>query len=407
MTGSTEPSAVGRTAVAGTLREVVLVEPRLVDELGHYATHAVTLAEALTALGVDVTLACDEGVIPAVRARLETAGARVWPVLGCVARTRLRARILVWPALMQALGVGLRRLDAQVDPGVPFIFPSAELDELHQVARMANGGQWTRRTVMQLFYWDRRGADPRFARLEAALVRRAQHQVARAMRSGLRVVGHSMPIARSLTRRLGSEVPDVPLAVDWPDAALGPRAADRPTAVYLGALRDEKGFAVLGRAVDRVTAPVRWEVQAVANGLADDADRTLLVEAVRARGGAVHDAPLAGADWSGLLRRADICVCPYEPARYRERTSAVVIEALGLGAVPVVSDGTWLADFVREVGVGEVFAPWDAHALAAAIDRVANDWPARRAAAEAIAGVVRADHAPTAVAQRLLDVASR
>ncbi|MFT6629034.1 MAG: hypothetical protein ACJA1R_002308 [Flavobacteriales bacterium] len=387
-------------------KHVVLIEPRLVDEFGHFVTQLDTLTRAFRAMGASVTVVGDVRLQFGVRERLRAAGATVWSRLRCAGWESLRARAVVWPIIARQFTADLRALAQHIPPDALVVMPSSELDVLQGLANAIHSGCWQHRTVAQLFYWDRRAADAKVKVFESALSRIVKRDVRAAMGKGLIIAGHSAPIARALERVLSMPVPDVPLAVHWPDRALGERSASRPVLGMLGGLRDEKGFAQFAKALPTLHSSPRVVVQAAPHALANESARQSLIRAVEARDGEVHIAPLSAADYGDLLRKVDVCVCPYVPERYAERTSGVVIEALGLGAVPVVPEGTWLAEFVREAGVGEVYAPYTASALAAAIDRVVSDWDGRRAEAAQIAKRARDDHSPAAVVRRLVEISN-
>jgi glycosyltransferase involved in cell wall biosynthesis len=53
--------------------------------------------------------------------------------------------------------------------------------------------------------------------------------------------------------------------------------------------------------------------------------------------------PLTADDYHDELRRADALLMPYDQRRYRQRCSAVLLEALAAGRVPIVTGGGWMA----------------------------------------------------------------
>ncbi|MBI3984249.1 hypothetical protein HY346_03025 [Candidatus Microgenomates bacterium] len=65
-------------------------------------------------------------------------------------------------------------------------------------------------------------------------------------------------------------------------------------------------------------------------------------------------APLSSEEYWLQLKAADVVLLLYEPSRYRNQTSAVLIDALAAGCFPIVSEGTWLADIVRSTGFGAI-----------------------------------------------------
>lgn len=84
------------------------------------------------------------------------------------------------------------------------------------------------------------------------------------------------------------------------------------------------------------TAP---EHEAVRRCLAGLAERT---------GVELLDGPLDEARYEAHLASADVALLAYDQRRYRTRLSAVLLEALACGAVPIVTGGGWMARQLEE-----------------------------------------------------------
>src|SRR5262249_41902175 len=146
----------------------------------------------------------------------------------------------------------------------------------------------------------------------------------------------------------------------------------RVEVVYLGHASMLKGFHLLGDVVERVLAGAdapHFVIQsygepqlcaAVEKALQRHApDRvTLIVGAVES------DA------YSRLLHRADIVLLPYVREFYGWASSGIFCEAMSLGKVTVVTEGTWPAQQLEKfAGGGVKVASVDAGSVADAIGR--------------------------------------
>ena len=67
------------------------------------------------------------------------------------------------------------------------------------------------------------------------------------------------------------------------------------------------------------------------------------------------DEPLDVDAYYALFRSLDAVALPYDRVAYRERTSAILMEALGLGVTPIVPSGTWLAEAAADFGAGRTY----------------------------------------------------
>jgi len=68
----------------------------------------------------------------------------------------------------------------------------------------------------------------------------------------------------------------------------------------------------------------------------------------------LFETPLGTEDYWRQLEAADVVLLLYDPSRYRNQISGVLMDALAAGCFPIVSDDTWLAHVVRGIGFGAV-----------------------------------------------------
>jgi glycosyltransferase involved in cell wall biosynthesis len=204
----------------------------------------------------------------------------------------------------------------------------------------------------------------------------------------------------------GMPVAVLPLAVDFPDAAMLaglPGPPDGSVVLsFLGGPRPEKGIRHLGRAIRPVCQrfpEIRFRIHAAGSDLRLN------------RAGGASALPVEtiadAVDRDGffaLIAASSLVLVPYDPAVYRHRTSHILAEALGSGRPVVAVDGGWLGREIRAFGgLGAVLAgDYTAEAI---VEAIADFMERReRLTAEAVANAAawRRRHNMTAVVSALL-----
>jgi glycosyltransferase involved in cell wall biosynthesis len=159
-------------------------------------------------------------------------------------------------------------------------------------------------------------------------------------------------------RRLGSRFSTLPIPVN---GTFRPRS-DIPTArpveaVFLGDARREKGYLMLPSIVEALADQLdagRLHFTIQSNNVSHGGPPEPLVESARAalrahRSNAVHvhERPMSSDDYGRLVLSADVMLIPYDPDRYRARSSGVLAEALSVGVPVVVPASTWMAEQIQ------------------------------------------------------------
>jgi glycosyltransferase involved in cell wall biosynthesis len=135
------------------------------------------------------------------------------------------------------------------------------------------------------------------------------------------------------------------------------------TCVYLGDIREEKGFQLLPNLVRNAlpTGKVRFAFQATQ--IHPSARTAELIQALAEVGRykpeqvelVGRDRPFLERDeYYKLLGRADIVLCTHDPVNYRARSSGILAEAIAAGKPVIVPADTWLAHQLPP-GCGETF----------------------------------------------------
>ncbi|MBM3979150.1 MAG: glycosyltransferase [Planctomycetes bacterium] len=188
-----------------------------------------------------------------------------------------------------------------------------------------------------------------------------------------------------------------------------PPPSDPVRVLFLGDLRDEKGFTKLPPLV-RALSTERC-VQFVIPGALHSQEQSQPMQAALADLEA-HPAELVARphasgfipaeDYYRLLAGADVVLCPYDVGAYRARSSGVFAEALAAGKPTVVPAGTWMAR-EQPPGAGETYT--DASELLRALGRVCRDIARYRATADRARAGWRARHSPAALVAQLVSEA--
>ncbi len=158
--------------------------------------------------------------------------------------------------------------------------------------------------------------------------------------------------------------------------------------LFLGDLRDEKGFTKLPPLVRAMRADGRGRVQFVVPGALHPEEREPAMLAALAEletypesqvERPFHDGFVPAEDYYRLLSSADIVLCPYDANAYRSRSSGVFAEAVAAGKPTIVPADTWMAS-EQWPGSGEAYR--DDRDLLRALQRVVSDHARYRTAAE-------------------------
>ncbi|MBP0465349.1 hypothetical protein J5Y09_15595 [Roseomonas sp. PWR1] len=223
----------------------------------------------------------------------------------------------------------------------------------------------------------------------AALAYRLAGRVAEAPGPPVHLFASGRQHAVEFSTLFGRPVPAHPLPIlpDPPEAVA--TSGDR-VLLFAGDARADKGIALLPPLVD-LLAPARpgWTFAAHVNSAAAWGEAAAAATELRSRAAlhpnlALAEGRLQPEAYTALLAGARIALLPYDPQRYRRKSSGVLWEAVCLGLPVVVPEGTWLENEARHWGAGHVaYAAQDPAAIAAALGGAIAE---RDALAQASAG---------------------
>jgi len=128
----------------------------------------------------------------------------------------------------------------------------------------------------------------------------------------------------------------------------------------VGRLAIEKGSQYLPQimaTVHRESLPVRFAIHLHADSSETSQLYDPLQASIRANArteDVLIETPLPTEAYWRQLEAADVVLLLYDPSRYRNQISGVLMDALGAGCFPIVSDDTWMAHVVRGIGFGAI-----------------------------------------------------
>lgn len=149
---------------------------------------------------------------------------------------------------------------------------------------------------------------------------------------------------------------------------------ERLRVLFPGAARGGKGFSSTLEAVQQLAIDPNLEPivrYAPHPNVADEEQATRvgkLPENVRVVAGDLDDD-----EFLELFQNADMCVLPYEPEAFGQRTSGLLIDAVYHGLPVVATTETWLGEFVARFGCGVVIDDTSAERIFAAVKQIAAD----------------------------------
>ncbi len=354
-----------------------IVEPRLVDDVGHCLSLVRALAAAASDAGAAARLTIWGGA----------GSAAFWRGPGEI-RPIFRHR---WRRI-QALALMRRLLRG---PGRVLISTAGTTDFL--LATIASAGRTIAPHKLHLFvHWV--GAKANKTKLLERVARRQPN---------LRVFGPT-PAVVDLFARCGFDSTLVPYPVE-PGAPASAEAEPFRHLLVAGGARIDKGLDRIAALVDEMkargmTLPITIQTSAEAQHARDAEVAALLDRLARSGypGLELRAEPLAPDEYRALFRGA-IVVQPYRAADFADRVSGVTLDALGAGAPVVATAGTWMARLIEAHGTGVAAGGLDAASLLRAIETVLADYAAFAARARLASQQLSEAHSARALIDALLE----
>ncbi len=240
----------------------------------------------------------------------------------------------------------------------------------------------------------------------------------------IRYVTDTEALAADYRRCFGLEMEVVPIPVrNSPVPRVSHAKGSLLTVSFLGAARMNKGFDLFVQLLERLSADpelfrrLEFDVQAYLQPRVQTASDIQRIEPFvqrLAKLAAAHPnirmyrEALTSEEYDQALARADIAVLAYRPTAFRSASSNVLPESVCNSIIPLVGDGTWLADELKREGFGElVFTAENLDALELLFRKTVASYDDIRKRLDPLAQRWRAFHNADNLAQCLTDIWSK
>lgn len=210
---------------------------------------------------------------------------------------------------------------------------------------------------------------------DATLYRYCSFLLTDDIRPRLTLATFSARSSELFSQLLDCPVQTFPVPRDGPEVARIRGLSGPLTIAVLGHQRGEKGYHLVPDIVRRVLEYAKWQTRPVrflihngaAAGMPEEQKAVRQLQAEYPDLIDVDERMADGVVWQELLDRSSLIVCPYNPASFYERYSAVVCEAVANGIPLIVPKDTTLAEMALGLGGGFVYPTWDAPTISASI----------------------------------------
>lgn len=116
-----------------------------------------------------------------------------------------------------------------------------------------------------------------------------------------------------------------------------------------GSIRDEKGFSHVQRiSLMLQDKPMRLVIAEKAKSLISDHSHIRFIPTEISRD-----------DYVKWMHQVDLIILPYSSIQYAYRSSGVFVEAITMGAMPVVTQGTWMAHELKKYDLDALAIDWN------------------------------------------------
>lgn len=366
---------------------VLLLDPGLLNRHGHHFHVDLAIHEACAARGVGLTAVGHRRVEPEIRAAMPVRPLFRAPAYPSRDGSRRRSLQRDFEVLNRLVAHDLQRgLAEPLAADDLILVPTARNIHLSGVLTWYERLRPRPRVCLRLLFEPEFRVEPEEEEMARELTRRQMRSWARIAGGCLTLAAERRELADLYAGYASAAVHLLPMPIRYPGqpSGAGARATDAARhVVFVGEARREKGFELLPGVCRQVLAArptTRFTLQA--SCLFDVAPATLGELRALAPAVSLVDRPLTVDEYGELMRSADLVLAPYDPAKYRYRTSQIFLEAVGSGTPVVTTRGTWMHEQLVELGADAVIAEaFSVDGVAGAIRRALDRWPETTAAA--------------------------
>src|SRR5579862_5569755 len=379
---------------------LLIVDPSLLNYLGHDYEYARSIAETARKRGIDTTVACHRnaeptivsslGALPVFRTGMhdKTIDFKRFPNLSKQLRGIIYAIRFYqdWKKLMKRF---------HPDPtALIFIPTSPEIGFFGILFWLWMRNPATCPKVVLLFRYEAR---PTMKWMKALMVSLVSRNVLMPTTDSDILAGRY----KELTSATYTVLPVPHIAGSWGEALQSAPSKGPFVVTYFGDSRAEKGFPMLIQAIPFLSRQIEageisfvLQCHRILYEAEVDAALEHLAQLEREFPEGIRSIKntLSSEDYYGLFRDTGAVVVPYRKANYAGRTSGILVEAFAFAKPVIATAGTWLAAQVQQSQNGVLFEDGNPKSLAEAIQTVAGNLGEYRRKAATASKIWKAQH---------------
>lgn len=419
--------------MAPNLMRIILADPALLDEFGHYLNYALAVKTELEKRKIEVLILGNRRVSDDLKARLGILPAfyidfaehhlqalHKLPAPDAGQHLRLRrlinkviplSSLRTWARNRLAFTATVQRIERDIETwlekrlgcgrGDVILFNSIQCREALALARWLKRRPVSDRPQIVAVLHYRPTEDSSNAASQS-LWRKAFAYIERQkLGSFLHFAADSKGLAEAFNQLTCLPISVLPIP-HTDTAAL--ESKKEKIILFIGVGTRTKGFQLLPGIISKtkdILAEQGWRFIVHANFLEFDIDLLQCVDQLRGYGVEIIEGPLPAEAYYALMGRASVLLQPHDPNYYRLQTSGVFAEGRSLGLVSVLPQGTVMAEEIERHGGGIVVEEWNSDAYAHALRQAVENYDRLNIDARTAGGSWRQSHAPKAFIEKL------
>lgn len=344
---------------------LLIVDPNLKEEHGHYLSYATRIADSAKCLGITpIIIANHEAMVSTQQVLKPMLHQTYWqemiPAPSENPYEHLASSVRMFANAMRDILIKI-----EADANDVLFLPYANIVEAQAIALLSNFMDSILPRTVFLF---RREIEEQAANTSLglrAIITLLRSSIATikssATGSRVRILTDSDQLTSDYEEVFGNCVQTAPIPVDPKIFAFNRHGSSTRTLLYLGDARTEKGYQMLpalaaflseslGSGILRLVIQSNFNIAAGEPGISEA--RAILSAQ---KGIELLYEPLSEEEYAHQLSVSTLLLLPYQRSNYVARSSGILAEAIVAGIPAIVPSGTWLSQQLRRFGGGLCF----------------------------------------------------
>ncbi len=147
--------------------------------------------------------------------------------------------------------------------------------------------------------------------------------------------------------------------------------------IFPGGVREDKGFHLTAKLVPKISTNLPVQLKSIVRISKSSNIPTTMqhhVNILQKSDCTIVSEPMNDKEYINFLISGDIAVLPYQPPRFSDRTSGLLIDFLYLSKPIIVWEGTWLSEIVKQYEIGVVVCNQSHQDFNKAINKLVNNY---------------------------------